>query len=82
MWEGFEDELQKIAFNMAAPMRGLPSQNSSLSQVKKMVHNQKSALSTRKPSYSQVHITQPMSTPAPDPLSGVKMSPPPPVTAG
>lgn len=80
MWEGFGDELQKIAMNMARPMK--PAPMTGLMDVKKTVYNQKSALTTRKPSYTKVHTDPPMQMPRQDPLSGSKTIPPPPVTTG
>lgn len=80
MWQGFEDELQKIASNLAVPK--IPKPTGTV-DVKKMMHNQKSALSTRKPKYTQVHSgAPPAPAQMPDPLSSAKTIPPPPVTAG
>lgn len=81
MWEGFEDELSKIAVNLAAPLKG-PATPTSLTKIKKTLYNEKSALSARKPSYSRVHTDIPSMGQVSDPLSSTKMTPPPPVTAG
>jgi len=80
MWEGFEDELEKIAVNIAVPGRK-PSMGS-LTKVRKTMQNQNSALSSKKQNYSQVHTDPPMTPPLQDPLSSAKTIQPPPVTTG
>jgi len=80
MWEAFEDELQKIAANIATPKFENPGEPTAMTKVKKTVYNQKSALSTRRPNYTQVH-SEPQTAPPVDPLSSSKTAEPPPVTA-
>lgn len=82
MWEGFEDELTKIAINIATPGKGMSKGPGSLIKVRKSMQNQNSALSSKRMNYSQVHTDPPMTPPFQDPLSSAKTIPPPPVTAG
>lgn len=80
MWEAFDDELQKIASNMAVPKFQNPDGSTATVRVKKTVYNQKTALTHRRPNYTQVH-SEPQNAPAVDPLSSPKTLEPPPVIA-